>query len=99
MMGQCISFNALGLVRTAKIVLRGHPCLPKRIPRNFIYRPFLCGFNAALGFKVCKTSPHQITPILRVYFEQIRLNSMVDVTTSGFFGMRGFRTRLYMTVW
>ena len=31
--------------------------MPKRIPKNFMDRPFLCGFCAASGFEECKTSP------------------------------------------
>ena len=30
--------------------------LPKGIPRNFMDRPFLCGFCTASGFEECKTS-------------------------------------------
>ena len=56
-MGQVISLNARGLVRSAEIVLWTSTWLPNRIPRNFMYRPFVGGFCAALRFEECTTLP------------------------------------------
>ena len=61
-------------------------CLSKRIVRNFMDRLFYVVFALHRGLKSVKHHHHQITPILRAYFQQIRMSSMVDVTTSAFFG-------------
>ena len=73
-MGQCMSFNALGLVRTAKIVLHGHLYRCQSVYREtswiaHFYVVFACGFeqyetsptsnNADLMSLFCKDSDEQ----------------------------------------
>ena len=57
MMGQWISFNALGLVRTVKVVSREHLYGSLSVHRDLNGSPLLCRFRAAAGFEVRKTSP------------------------------------------
>ena len=56
-MGQCISFNALGLVRTAKIVSHADLYICQSAYRENSCIAQLCSFCAASGFEECKTSP------------------------------------------
>ena len=83
--GQCISVNALGMVGTAKIVLRGHihgcQSAYQKIP---LMAPLYVAFALHRGLKSAKHRQHEVTPTLRVYFVQLEMNTMTDVTTSAF---------------
>ena len=87
--GQCISFNALGLVRTAEIVSRGHLYGCQSAYRETSWTAlFYVVFAPHRGLKSAKNLNHQIASILRVCFVQIQMSSLVDVTTSAFVWLR-----------
>ena len=66
--GQCISFDALGLVRTSKIVLRGHLYGCQSACRETWSLASFYGFRAASGFGECKTSPPSNNSVLTSLF-------------------------------
>ena len=66
--GSCILFKALGLVRTAKIVLRGllYGCLSAA--QKIKGSPLFCGFCALSGFEECKTMPPTHNAVIKNLF-------------------------------
>ena len=98
--GHCISFNAPELVRTAKIVSRGHiyGCQSAYWETSWIAFCYVV-FGLHRGLNSAEHRHHQILPLLRVCFVQIQVNSMVEVTTSAILVLRILMMRMYMRVW